>query len=150
MERLYSRILVGIDGSPHGEHALAHAVFLARVSSARLRIVHVVDMGWLPLGTELAMHTAEICRARRAHGEALLAVAADAARKAGVEVEPSLVETSAPLQQVAAVLVSEAAAWRADLMVLGGRGGGQVERMLLGSVADGVARRASVPVLLVH
>ena len=47
---MYKRILVTVDGSTTAEHALRHAIGLAKGLSAALRVVHVVDMGVLPLG----------------------------------------------------------------------------------------------------
>jgi nucleotide-binding universal stress UspA family protein len=147
---MYERILVGVDGSTHAAHALRHAVSLAKALGAEMRIVHVVDMGVLPLAPELAIDVEHVAGARRAEGENLLAVALEQARAAGVTAQARLAETGMPAQQVAAVLVAEAASWPADVIVLGARGRGSLERLLLGSVADGVARRPSVPVLLVH
>jgi nucleotide-binding universal stress UspA family protein len=49
-------------------------------------------------------------------------------------------------QPAAAASVAEA---RADLLVLGARGTGGLARVLLGSVADGALRLATVPVLVV-
>jgi nucleotide-binding universal stress UspA family protein len=46
-------------------------------------------------------------------------------------------------------LLREAAASRADLLVVGARGTGGLARLLLGSVAEGVLERSPVPVLLV-
>lgn len=147
---MYARILAGIDGSTHGEHALRHAIGLAKALGAALRIVHVMDMGWLPVAPELGLDLRQIAAARRAEGEALLAGAAEAARTEGLVAEIRLAETATPAQQTAAVLVEEAASWPADVVVLGARGRTGVERLLLGSVADGVARRLAIPVLLVH
>jgi nucleotide-binding universal stress UspA family protein len=144
---MYARILAGVDGSDQGEHALRHAAGLARAMGAELRIVHVVDMGVLPLAPELALDVGRLTKARRAEGEGLLA---KAKAGAGVPARTRLLETATPMQPVAAVLAEEAAAWHADVIVLGARGRGAVERLLLGSVADGVARRSRVPVLLVH
>jgi nucleotide-binding universal stress UspA family protein len=144
---MYARILAGIDGSEQGEHALRHAASLAKALGAELRIVHVVDMGVLPLAPELALDVARLTKARRADGEKLLAAALG---QVGVPAQTRVLETGTPAQAVAAVLVEEAAAWPADVIVLGARGRGAVERLLLGSVADGVARRSRVPVLLVH
>jgi nucleotide-binding universal stress UspA family protein len=146
---MYKRIVAGVDGSTHAERALEHAIALAKLGAA-LRIVHVVDMGWLPVAPELGLDLARITAARRAEGENLLAEAVVAARADGVAAETRLVETTAPAQQAAAALVDEAASWPADLIVLGTRGRRGVERLLLGSMADGVARRSSAPVLLVH
>lgn len=147
---VYARILAAVDGSTQGDHALRHAVGLAKALGAALRIVHVVDMGWLPLAPELGLDLAQIAALRRAAGEKLLAAAAGTARAAGVAAEACLVETATPTKQISAALVEEAASWPADLVVLGARGRSGVERLLLGSVADGVARRATIPVLLVH
>jgi len=147
---MYARILAGIDGSTHADHAWRHAVALAKALGAALRVVHVVDMGWLPVAPEVGLNLARIAAARRAEGEALLAAASEAARAAGVAAESRLVETTTPTQRLAAALVEDAASWRADLLVLGTRGHGGVERLLLGSMADAVARRSSIPVLLVR
>ena len=146
---MYSRILVAVDDSPHAEHAVEQAAGLARGLSAALRIIHVVDMGWLPLGPELAIDVDAIATARRAAGERVLASACERARGAGIEAEIRLLETATPTQRVAAAIADEAARWPADVVVLGTRGRRVVERLLLGSVAEGVARRSTVPVLLV-
>jgi len=147
---MYRRIAVGVDGSAHAERALEHAVALAKALGAALRIVHVVDQGWLPVAPELGLDLARISAARKAEGEDVLAAALVAARADGVAAETRLVETATPGEHPADALVAEAAAWPADLLVLGTRGRRGVERLLLGSMAEGVARRSSVPVLLVH
>jgi nucleotide-binding universal stress UspA family protein len=147
---MYERILVAVDGSAASARAVSHAIALGKAFGAQLRILHVVDMGWLAVGPELAIDTHGIAAARRAAGEKDLALALEQARAAGLEPESRLVETGAPGQRLPAQIVEEAQAWRADLIVLGTHGRGGAERLFLGSVAEGVARRASVPVLLVH
>lgn len=147
---MYKRIVAGVDGSTHAENALEHAIALAKALGAALRIVHVVDMGLLPLAPELGLDLVGVAAARRDEGENLLAVAVVTAHADGVAAETRLVETAAPAKHAAAALVEEAASWPADLIVLGARGRSALERLLLGSMADGVARRSSVPVLLVH
>jgi nucleotide-binding universal stress UspA family protein len=146
---MYVRILAGVDGSSQGDHALRHAAALAKAYGAELRIVHVVYMGWLPLAPELALDVERLAKARRAEGETLLASAVELAQAAGVTAQASLVETATPAQHPAAALVEEATSWSADVMVLGARGRSRLEHLLLGSVADGVARRSTIPVLLV-
>jgi len=145
---MYARILAGIDGSAQGEHALRHAVGLAKACGAALRIVHVVDMGWLPVGPELGIDIERLIDSRRANGKKLLADAVELARKAGFAAQARLVETAAPTQPAAALL-EEATSWPADVVVLGTRGRSGLERLLLGSMADGVARRSTIPLTLV-
>jgi nucleotide-binding universal stress UspA family protein len=146
---VYTRILVAVDESPHAGHAVTHAAGLAKCLSAALRIVHVVDMGWLPLGPELAVDIEAIAKARRTAGEKILAAAREAARTAGVETETRLLETATPTQRIAAAIADAAAGWPADVVVLGTHGRRGVERVLLGSVAEGVARLSAMPVLLI-
>jgi nucleotide-binding universal stress UspA family protein len=56
----------------------------------------------------------------------------------------------APRGEVAAAIVRQASAWRADVIVLTRRTRPAISRLLLGSVADQVMRRATCPVLTVH
>lgn len=146
---MYSRILIAVDGSPTSEHALRHAIGLAKSLSATLRVVHVVDMGVLPLGPELAIDIGAISKARRAAGEQVLNMARETCRVDGIEAEMRLVETGTPAQRIAIAIADEAAAWPADLVVAGTHGRSGVQRMLLGSVAEGIARVSPVPVLLI-
>lgn len=144
---MYARILVAVDGSAVADHALREAFRLAAEGHARLRLVHVVDVV-PPASTELYVNFEEYRQACLADGRALLDRAAATARQAGVEGEPSLVELrSAP---VGDGVVDEAQAWGADLIVLGTHGRGGLRHLLLGSVAEGVVRKAPVPVLLVR
>jgi nucleotide-binding universal stress UspA family protein len=56
----------------------------------------------------------------------------------------------APRGEVAAAIVQQASAWRADVLVLTRRPRPAISRLVLGSVADQVMRKASCPVLAVH
>ena len=51
---------------------------------------------------------------------------------------------------VGPTIVREAQRWTAGLIVVGTHGRDGIKRLLLGSVAEAVARAAEVPVLLVH
>jgi nucleotide-binding universal stress UspA family protein len=146
---MYSRILMAVDGSPTSDHALKHAIGLAKGLSAALRVVHVVDMGVLPLGPELAIDIGAVMKTRRAAGEQVIQMARETCRAAGMEAEMRLVETGTPAQRIATVIADEAAAWPADLVVAGTHGRTGVQRRLLGSVAEGIARVSPLPVLLV-
>ncbi|MHB1213507.1 MAG: universal stress protein [Thiobacillus sp.] len=146
---MYTRILVAIDGSAHSTHALQHAAGLAKGLSASVRILHVVDIGLLPYGPELSIDIDALLEARYVAAEKILAAARDSVKASGLEVEARLLDTATPVQHVAAAIVEAASDWPADLLVLGTHGRRGVERWLLGSVAEGVARRSTVPVLLV-
>lgn len=146
---MYTRILVAIDGSALTERILTHAWELARRLAATVRLVHVVDTGWLDLGMELGVDTSELSHARRAAGEKLLADALASARAAGLTAETRLLEMATPTDHIGALISREAADWPADLVLVGTHGRRRLERMLLGSTAEGVARLSPAPVLLV-
>jgi nucleotide-binding universal stress UspA family protein len=75
--------------------------------------------------------------------EALLIVWGSGARATTAVVD-------APRGKVAAAIAQQATAWRADVIVLTRRPRPAISRMVLGSVADQVMRKANCPVLTVH
>jgi nucleotide-binding universal stress UspA family protein len=143
------RILVAVDESPASARAVEHGAELARALSAELRLLHVVDLGWLSVGPELALDVEAKIAARECAGDELLAAALRRARAAGVAAATKRKDTGSPAQSVADVIVKEAADWGAGLVVVGTRGRRGLERLVLGSVAEAVARASTVPVLLV-
>ena len=146
---MYSKILVAVDESETSRHALQQAIELARKLSASLRMVHVLDMSWLPIGPEVAIDTGALSEARRGAGEKIIAAARDTAQQAGFEADAVLIETETPIQNVAEAITREASRWPADLVVLGTHGRRGFQHLMLGSVAEKVARLSPGPVLLV-
>lgn len=146
---MYERILVPHDGSATSDEALAEAVRLARLCSARLRLIHVVDPLTHISGFETgATYTRQILPALLAAGEELLRKARTPIEEQGLAVESELIQSSG--ERVARIVVEQAVSWKADLIVLGTHGRRGVDRVLMGSDAEQVARSAPVPVLLVR
>lgn len=146
---MYQRILVPVDGSPTSTRGLKEAIKLARLTGARLRLVHVVDELALASGLEAAtMMTGEMVQLLREGGERLLARARASAEKAGVTADTVLGDSLAG--RICDQVIDQARKWRADLIVLGTHGRRGLGRMLLGSDAEMIVRLASVPVLLVR
>ena len=146
---MYAKILVPIDGSATSERALAEAARLARLCSATLRLLHVVDPLTHITGFERPeVYVREIVPAMRSAAEGLLAKAREGVAAAGVPVETALVESQG--ERVSEIVVEQARAWPADLIVIGTHGRRGVDRVLMGSDAEQIARRSPVPVLLVR
>ncbi|HUL63514.1 MAG TPA: universal stress protein [Burkholderiaceae bacterium] len=145
---MYEKILVPLDGSPTSELGLAEAIKLARLTGARLALLHVVDTAAVAIVPEAAAGAASVFDVMRASGEQILAKARLDTERAGVAVETALLETVAG--RVSDLVVEEASKRRADLIVMGTHGRRGVGRMLLGSDAELVVRNARVPVLLVR
>lgn len=145
---IYQRILVPIDGSATSERALQEAIRLAEGQS-RLRLVYVLEEVF-PLDTEgyAFIDYSSLQEAVRLTGERALAQAAEKVRQSGTAVETVLLEMKG--ERIASVIVGESRQWPADLIVVGTHGRSGLNRLLMGSVAEGVVRSASVPVLLVR
>ena len=146
---MYSRILVVIDGSRTGDLVLTEAVRLAKTHDATLRIAHVIDPAASGVDADCASFP-EIVRAMAKAGREILDEAQAFAQKAGLRVETRLLEAARAEQRVADVLVEEARAWPAELVVIGTHGQRGFNRLLLGSVADEFVRIAPEHVLLVR
>lgn len=145
---MYKKILVPVDGSETSSLGLRHAVLLAKDQKAALRVLHVVHDYLVNDGLRGFVRSGELLQELRAQGTALLNEAAAEARKQGVDAETECVETLAG--PVGAVIVERAAAWAADLIVLGTHGRRGVRRLVMGSDAEYVVRTTPVPVLLVR
>ncbi|MGE5242087.1 MAG: universal stress protein [Bacteroidota bacterium] len=146
---MYQHILVAVDGSSASDRALQEAVKLAREFKSRLRILVVVEPILLA-GEQQYIDYNEIHKAVVGYGRDVLKKAADAAQKAGIEAETTLVESKGFGERVADVIAHEADARGADLIVIGTHGRRGFNHLLMGSVAERVARIATKPVLLIR
>jgi nucleotide-binding universal stress UspA family protein len=146
---MYQKILVPVDGSPTSARGLQEAIKLAKLTGARLRLLHVVDQISFASGMEAAsMMTGEMLQLLREGGETLLKKAEARVQKAGVRVDTVLCDSFAG--RVCDLVVEQATAWRADLIVLGTHGRRGFSRLMMGSDAEMIVRLATMPVLLVR
>jgi nucleotide-binding universal stress UspA family protein len=146
---MYRRILVPIDGSDTATRGLEEAIAIGRLAGATLRLVHVLDQLVFVSGFETgSTYLDDVLPALRHRAEAVVAAARARADAAGVAVESQILECFG--RRAADVVLDEAAAWPADLIVVGTHGRRGVGRALLGSDAEQSARCATVPVLLVR
>ncbi len=146
---MYERILVPFDGSATSSEALAEAVRIARFCSSRLRLIHVVDPLLYVTGMEVGgLYMNEIVPELLAAAEALLGTARESIEAQGVSVETEVLQSAG--ERVARIITEQATEWNADLIVIGTHGRRGVDRVIMGSDAELVARTATVPVLLVR
>jgi nucleotide-binding universal stress UspA family protein len=145
---LYKRILVPVDGSNTSNHALQEALRVAKDQQATVRLVHVVDEAVIDGEIDGIMNYAALRDALKQAGTHLLAKVAKTAKQAGVEVETVLLETIG--EHAGHAITREAKSWQADLIVMGTHGRHGLDRLFMGSVSEGTARLAPVPLLLVR
>ena len=84
-------------------------------------------------------------RESSAEAKALVAKTADALRSAGIYVTTAVVQGDPK-----SVVIDDAEAWGADLIVLGSHGRKGLQRFLLGSVSEAVLRHAHCSVEVVR
>ena len=138
-------ILVPTDFSPASEKAIAYAVPLARLSGAKLTLVHVIE----PVATTdfggtfpLAMENDEVKRACKRHLQCLVDT---------LEIEPKLIEKLLVRNGRAFNEIASAArTLKADLIIISTHGRTGLKHALLGSTTERVVQYAPCPVLVVR
>jgi nucleotide-binding universal stress UspA family protein len=142
--------VIGIDGS---EHAAAAARFVARLPLAPLTVVRLTGAVWPPPAPATTPRIArglvqearmQIVKERTSALEHALAEAARPFEGVAKHVERQMLVGS-PTD----VLLGAAARPDVGLVVVGARGLGTLQRVLLGSVSENVLRHAERPVLIV-
>ncbi len=145
---MYQSVLVPLDGSPSAELAVPIAQGIARRTNGSVHLVHV----HVPLSTAGAPRTATMpfygdwdVEAKEHEEAYLTAFRQRLTSQPEVTVDHRVEEGS-----VVETLVRSAEELRAELVVMTTHGRGPLARAWLGSVADGVARRSSIPVMLLR
>ncbi|REE21439.1 MULTISPECIES: universal stress protein [unclassified Paraburkholderia] len=146
---MYKRILVAIDGSQAAQRALEEALKIAEAAQATVTAVfvaeHVAQM--VDMSTGLLDEQARTT----ASAEAAMATLEDARALLQQRKVRGLTRIiDAYGEDIASVLCRVADECEADLLVVGTHGRHGIGRLLLGSVAEALLRRASVPVLVVR
>lgn len=145
---MYQRIVVPLDGSDLAEQALPHAEELARLTGAPLHLVRVVDVarleraGLYGLAIEYSAFALILEDERTAAREYLKAIGQTLLDRGAT------VTTEQREGLVARELLTLMRP--GDLLVMASHGRGGLARWFLGSVAEEVVRRATVPVLLIR
>ncbi|NPV28942.1 MAG: universal stress protein [Firmicutes bacterium] len=139
----YRLIVAATDGSATALHAARHAISLARLSNARLRVIYVVN-------THIAFHLGAYqylaLETLQEEGDRAVDEVVRLAEKAGLSDVGGAVLSGSPRQ----VIVDWAREQGADLIVVGSHGYSRLTYLLIGSVAEYVVRYAHCPVLVVR
>lgn len=146
---LFKRILVPVDGSEGADKALNVALALASDQEATVHFVHVIDHARLLAIAPGSGMADGMLAAVNAAGELLLGQAAARAHEAGVVSSSVLQVTDIACPRIADRLIKEAAEQGVELIVCGSHGTTGFRAMLLGSVAEGLLRLSTLPVLMV-
>ena len=139
------RVLVPLDGSPQSRDALQFAV--EEYPEATVLGFHVIDPieGGYSVRTGIPISSEEWYEDAKEQAEALFEEAREVADDHGVTFE-SRTEVGRPSRTI----VEYADENEVDQVIMGSHGRSGVSRILLGSVAENVVRRSTVPVTVVR
>ena len=144
---MYRSLLVPLDGSAFGEHALPFALSIARRAGATLNIVRV-HSPYDPICFDKKSLVSGVLDAE-AKSHMQLYLDRIVKRLATVS-SASVASTILDGPYVAEAIIGHAAATGIDLIVMTTHGLGPLSRFWLGSVADELVQRAAVPIILVR
>ena len=145
---MFKHILIPTDGSAVAAKAVKAGIALAREYGARVTGYHAVE----PVPARLygegyivdRQMIAEFERRQRAAAKKHISALAREALKAGVRFDPVVQTAFRPYDGI----VETAKKRKCDLILMSSHGRRGLERFALGSVADTVIQRSSVPVLV--
>jgi len=138
-------ILVPLDGSPFGEHALPLALSIAQRAGATLHVAHVHEpVTSMYSGGELAADVMVDATYRNHERAYLDRVVKKLAGMTAVPIRPKF------LDGAVGTALCEQATREADLVVMTTHGRGPLSRLWLGSIADHLVRHSARPLLLVR
>ena len=139
---MFEHILVPLDGSELAEAALPAAVLLAGKFRAALTLIHVIEKN-----APQEVHGQPHLRDAAAAAEYLTSLAR---RCVPAEISVDFHVHTAEVRDVADSIVAHADELHHDLIVMCAHGRGRALRLFLGSIAQTVIGRGSLPVLIVR
>jgi nucleotide-binding universal stress UspA family protein len=138
---MYQRILVAIENSAADRTILDHVASLARLTGARLVLVHVAD-GWVARNfDQLKLRESEEMKTDRAYLEQL---------RNELTAQGFVVETHLALGDPATELIKAVENQNVDLIAMSTHGHRYLSDLLHGATADRVRHLVKIPVLLLR
>ncbi len=145
---MYAKILVPVDGSQASAAGLTEAIQIAKSQGSEIRLMHVVNDLILDYGYGSGVFAYDALGELRKAGASILDTAQLTTRAEGIKTNSVLLESLG--ERASDLILAEAKAWPADLLVMGTHGRRGLARLVMGSDAEAVVRASTVPVLLVR
>ncbi len=143
------KILLAVDDSQFSEAATQILATQFRPQDTQVLVVHVIEPIILSVPPQMAQGYApemsEIRQDQLKKARELVGRAAQALQAAGFRAETAIKDGD-----IRTGIVDTAAEWQADLIIVGSHGRKALERFLLGSVSEAVARHAPCSVEIVR
>jgi nucleotide-binding universal stress UspA family protein len=138
---IFQKILVPLDGSEHSKRALEASIQLAKKFNSKIALLTVYSVTELTPSPEFP---AMVIGAARDLGMKILTEAEAKVKSEKIEVETELAQGNAVKR-----IVKKSKDGKFDLIVMGARGLSTIKKIFIGSVSEGVIKKAPCPVLIV-
>jgi nucleotide-binding universal stress UspA family protein len=142
---MFKNLVVALDGSPSSELALDFALAMGKAESATLSLCSVADPKPAYGASAPTPLVENMLADIRNNAHRIVDAASAKAKAAGVAVQEAT-----PAGEPVFEIVHYAETVKADAIIVGTHGRSGVDRLLVGSIAEGVLRSASIPVLIVR
>ncbi|WP_457628747.1 universal stress protein [Oceanithermus sp.] len=142
---MYKRVLLPTDGSACSEAALREGLELVKTCGAEATVLYILEnpLITLPMLPEGIPYEAELYEDLKKAAEETLERARAIAKEMGLEVK-TLMREGQPVPTIVEVAKDY------DLVVMGTHGRGALEKLILGSVTEGVLHRTTTSTLVIH
>jgi nucleotide-binding universal stress UspA family protein len=151
-------ILVPVAIDPDEDLAIAEdAVFtacdIAEKFSAKITLLHLTTVvmaggsAGMDVSGKIYESYVKVLKSRLVRDKEKLTELQEMGKNRGINVESRVIDS---LDSTASVILATALELKADLLVIGSHGRHGLSKVLFGSVAQSVATKASIPVLLLH
>lgn len=143
---VFKNILVPYDGSKCSYHAFGVAIDIAKKYNSKIKVVTCLERDFRTpwYGRDFRVDEALLKKRKKAVEKNFLRLE-ERAKKSKV----SIISKIIVVQSIVKSLLSFASSNRVDLIVMGSHGRTGFDRLLLGSVANGISQKARCPVLLI-
>jgi nucleotide-binding universal stress UspA family protein len=138
------KILMAIDDSNFSAEVLRAMITQFRTENTEVRVLHVLQP-IAPAPPQMAPGYAPELEVQKKPAQELVERIAKDLRNAGFKANPAV-----EVGDIRETIIDSAAAWNADLIIVGSHGQRGIQRFLLGSVAEFVARHAKCSVEIVR
>jgi nucleotide-binding universal stress UspA family protein len=143
-----TKVLLAIDDSKFSEAAIRAVIAQAQSKDTEVRVLHVVEQPLLLVAREMGGYDPlldAVWEGETKQAEVLVAKTAETLRSHGMKVTTAVQEGDPR-----SMIIDASEEWHAELIVLGSHGRNALDRFLMGSVSEAIARHARCSVEIVR
>jgi nucleotide-binding universal stress UspA family protein len=143
---MYQKIILPTDGSKYAKRAAEHALWIAKSAEGEIIVINVLETSSFSTIRQRKLKK-EMKEMLKGEGNKAIEEIINLSQDNGYQVKITpMIEEGSAAEKILDLAESE----EADLIVMGTSGKHNIDRFLIGSVAEKVVRSSRTPVLVVH